>query len=451
VTNAAAATFAFTAGEGGVAYECKLDAGGWTTCANGTSGAATRTVSDGTHTFYARGVDQYGNTDATPAEWDWIVDTGPPDTTITSGPAPAARTALSGATFGFTSEPGSHFECKLDSGPFVACSGPGNFHSVSSLGDGTHVFSVRAIDAVGNVDATPATRTWSVDTLAPETAITSGPPEGGTLYATAAAVTFASEPGASFECRLDAAAFGACSDRGSHSVAGLTPGPHSIQVRAVDDVGNIDASPATRSFTVALPAVSVSKATMSVRWRRSTLQRAVLHLKGSLSGGSPGRLRIGLNGRTVTTAVGPGAFVASVPLPATVRARTLPGANTLTLGGTSNGLPIAGTTHAVGVAAPQEGVVMAAKISTTKNGMPLSRISSARKLWATFRFAPGARPKKPIRAYWSRNGKALADFPAAAPRAFSWYGRPAGLQKGRYTCSLKMGKTVIKEVTIRVG
>ena len=54
----------------------------------------------------------------------------------------------------------------------------------SGLGVGSHPFSVRATDAAGNVDTTPATQSWTVeelppppaDTTAPDTSITSGPP-----------------------------------------------------------------------------------------------------------------------------------------------------------------------------------------------------------------------------------------------------------------------------------
>ena len=58
----------------------------------------------------------------------------------------------------------------------------------------------------------------------------------------------ASEPGSSFECRLDAGAFEACS---SPSTLGLlTDGPHGFRVRSRDLAGNVDASPAGRDFTV---------------------------------------------------------------------------------------------------------------------------------------------------------------------------------------------------------
>jgi glucose/arabinose dehydrogenase/PKD repeat protein len=88
---------------------------------------------------------------------------GPPDTTITSGPSGAVEN--SSAAFSFTSsEPGSTFRCRLDGAAFSSCSSP---KSYANLSDGPHTFRVRAIVAAGNSDPTPAVRTWKVDTTAP--------------------------------------------------------------------------------------------------------------------------------------------------------------------------------------------------------------------------------------------------------------------------------------------
>jgi hypothetical protein len=85
-------------------------------------------------------------------------DTTPPETTIDSGPA--ATTTTGSATFAFSSnEAGSSFACRLDAGTWEACASP---HSVSGLGNGEHTLQVRATDAAGNTDATPAERTWTV-------------------------------------------------------------------------------------------------------------------------------------------------------------------------------------------------------------------------------------------------------------------------------------------------
>ena len=89
-------------------------------------------------------------------------DTTPPQTVITAGPS--GPTASTDASFSFDSnEPGSTFECKLESDPgYTACTSP---KSYTSLGHGGHTFSVRATDQAGNLNPSPATRTWTVDTV----------------------------------------------------------------------------------------------------------------------------------------------------------------------------------------------------------------------------------------------------------------------------------------------
>ena len=93
---------------------------------------------------------------------DWQQDSIPPQTTITSGPANPTRTTT--ASLGFvSSETGSTFECSLDGGVFASCVSPKNY----TVANGSHTFRVRAKDVAGNVDATPAVRTWTVDTIKP--------------------------------------------------------------------------------------------------------------------------------------------------------------------------------------------------------------------------------------------------------------------------------------------
>ncbi len=86
-------------------------------------------------------------------------DDSKPNTTITAGPRnpTTARTA----TFRFSSsQAGSKFECKHMSGPWTACTSPKTY---GGLAFGVHTFRVRAIDPSGNVDATPAVRTWRIN------------------------------------------------------------------------------------------------------------------------------------------------------------------------------------------------------------------------------------------------------------------------------------------------
>lgn len=81
-----------------------------------------------------------------------------PDTTLTANPR--STSISTSAAFSFTSnQAGSTFECKLDSGSFESCTSPKRY---TGLSRSLHAFSVRAKDAAGNVDATPATFTWSI-------------------------------------------------------------------------------------------------------------------------------------------------------------------------------------------------------------------------------------------------------------------------------------------------
>jgi hypothetical protein len=79
-------------------------------------------------------------------------DTDPPETTITKrAPSNKSRTTI---TFKFRSdESRSTFQCKLDKKPWKPCSSP---KKVKRLVPGKHNFKVRAKDAAGNVDPSPA-------------------------------------------------------------------------------------------------------------------------------------------------------------------------------------------------------------------------------------------------------------------------------------------------------
>jgi hypothetical protein len=92
-------------------------------------------------------------------------DTTPPDTTITVGPS--GSTASTDASFAFSSsESGSTFQCALDGGSYQPCTSPTTYQGLAAA---DHQFAVRAIDAAGNVDPTPATRAWTVAPAPPPT------------------------------------------------------------------------------------------------------------------------------------------------------------------------------------------------------------------------------------------------------------------------------------------
>jgi hypothetical protein len=173
-------------------------------------------------------------------------DTTPPDATITAG---MGATTSTSASFTFTSnESGSTFQCRLDYSAYAACTSP---KSYSGLSTGSHTFIVLATDAAGNADASPATQTWTIgaaaDTTAPNTTITATPASPTT--STSASFSFTSNESAStFQCKLDAAAYAACTSAKVYS--GSTMGSHTFSVRATDAAGNMDASAATKTWMI---------------------------------------------------------------------------------------------------------------------------------------------------------------------------------------------------------
>jgi hypothetical protein len=104
-----------------------------------------------------------GNGDGTAArdmgafEAPVLPDTTPPDTVLRTNAKRKQKAAAGARRFrfkvGFSStEAGSTFQCRLDSGDFEPCSSP----YMKRLVLGMHLFEVRAVDAGGNVDPTPA-------------------------------------------------------------------------------------------------------------------------------------------------------------------------------------------------------------------------------------------------------------------------------------------------------
>ena len=151
-TSSTSATFRFSSSDTEATFQCKLDDLDWNSCS---SGKTYSSLPQGSHTFKVRAKDSAGTKDPSPAQRTWKVDNVAPNTTITS-----ASTGTRSATFSFSaSESGSSFECRLDGGPWQACSSPTTY---SGLKKGKHTFRVRAVDAAGNRDGTPAVRTVTV-------------------------------------------------------------------------------------------------------------------------------------------------------------------------------------------------------------------------------------------------------------------------------------------------
>jgi hypothetical protein len=87
-------------------------------------------------------------------------DTTAPNTTIVSGPSGTVKSRDATFTFSSTEPSNATFQTRLDGGPWEL--GTAMSKTYSQLANGTHTFAVKATDAAGNTDPTPASRSWKV-------------------------------------------------------------------------------------------------------------------------------------------------------------------------------------------------------------------------------------------------------------------------------------------------
>jgi N-acetylneuraminic acid mutarotase len=128
--------------------------------ADGT-GAWTLTVNpeltDGSYSLTVSSMDKVGNRSSSSLRF--TVDLQAPDTHFAPG-SPELQPYPATATFAFSSEDESTFDCSFDEADFAPCESP---VTLVDLEAGEHTFSVRAVDKAGNKDPEPATFTWTRD------------------------------------------------------------------------------------------------------------------------------------------------------------------------------------------------------------------------------------------------------------------------------------------------
>ena len=181
--------------------------------------------------------------------------TPPPTPTISQFPPNPSNS--SSASFAFADgDATATLSCRLDAAAFTACKSPTSY---AALSEGGHTFAVKAVDAAGN-ESTTASYGWTIDlTPPPAPTLTSKPPN--VTASTSASFAFTDgDATASYFCKLDGAAFAACTSPKAYT--GLSAGQHVFDVKARDPAGNEGAT-ISYTWTIDLtnPVVTIDPAT----------------------------------------------------------------------------------------------------------------------------------------------------------------------------------------------
>jgi len=245
--------------------ECRLDAAPFVPCASVSSHVYTG-LAEGAHTFSVRATDLLGNVEPSPPSRSWTVDlTAPADPSLAQ-PASGAPHQRASPVFEWSTTTDNltgvdRYELWVDGAlrrtvAPASCGATCSATLAEPLADGSHSWQVRAVDGVGN-EAASASRSFSVDALAPGIFALAGPADD--------AVTTSRRPGLSWQAAVDdgvgiggydvflddqpAAAGLPASATTFTPAADLADGVHRWRVVARDRYG-YERTSSTRQFTV---------------------------------------------------------------------------------------------------------------------------------------------------------------------------------------------------------
>lgn len=222
-------------GNGTFQYRLKIGStwlGVWSTETPATSFTPEAPLAEGAYTLCVKERDSAGN-------WSGLgykvitIDLTPPETTLTGGPPNSTKSTS--ANFSFTKANGGiSFECSLDGAAYETCTTP---RSYTKLPETPHTFNVRALDAAGNADPTPATWTWTIDLTPP-----AAPLVGGTSTNNKnphwSWTTGGSGGNGTFGYKLDNGTLTVTTDTTYAPASPLAVGIHSLYVQERDEAGN---------------------------------------------------------------------------------------------------------------------------------------------------------------------------------------------------------------------
>ncbi|MBE2252462.1 MAG: hypothetical protein IAE78_23215, partial [Myxococcus sp.] len=211
----------------------------------------TAPLSQGQHSVSATARDAAGNVSPAATQVTFTVDTTVLDTSVLTGPRTPTNDATASFSFSSNKSPVT-FECSLDMAAFSPCPNPASF---SALSDGQHRLEVRARFSTTDVDTTPASFMWTVDTMAPAAPLLTSPANGAVLSASMVTITGDAEPNSTVTIILDSGIAGTvvADATGAFSLTlptTLADGAHTVSARATDGADNTGPVSAVNTFTV---------------------------------------------------------------------------------------------------------------------------------------------------------------------------------------------------------
>ncbi len=231
-------------------FECKLDTQAWMQCEGNFE--KYENLSLGSHVFLVRAVGVDGVPDPSSAmfEWEIFEDTIAPEITIHIKPS-ELQEGLD-YTFVFGALEWATYECQLDSEPWFECGEQIIKGTLETYG--LHTFRVRGADSQGNAAIATASHTWTATAsdIAPDTEFLKV--MDSYTFDSEAIYYFRSDQPGTFLCSLDYSAFQQCTSPISYT--GLFPGAHHFEVKAVDEGGQEDPSPARWGWSIIPPSVN---------------------------------------------------------------------------------------------------------------------------------------------------------------------------------------------------
>ena len=215
--------------------------------------SSTHTFALGNHLVTVRAVDGVGNV-STSTFTVTVVDTTPPETSIDA--SPDLLTNSKGAHFAFSASDAVSstftFTYQLDDGDVMS----GFVADLNDLADGRHTLTAYATDEAGNIDPTPVSFTWTVDSTAPTTTVaaingTKGKNDWFTSGSVVVTLTVSDNLSGVAATRYRVGNGDWEAYTGTFTVAG--EGVHTVEFASTDAAGNTEA---TRSLTIKIDTVA---------------------------------------------------------------------------------------------------------------------------------------------------------------------------------------------------